>query len=176
MNSARRFALPLHRRTESAASSIRSAGRRHSGPGWSHASWLGWASASLFTMAWGGAVSAAPPSLQPMTRAQVMEAGAGGTGCSWSMTGDRRMRFAAAGDRAAIRLGRAVMVLAPAPRSRELFPFTFADWRGEGVTVRVGQVGRARWVGTEASTARATLTVSMRGVSRRIGGTLSCGS
>ncbi len=86
------------------------------------------------------------------------------------------MRFAAAGDRAAIRLGGTVVVLAPAPRSRELFPFTFADWRGEGVTIRVGQIGKARWLGTEDSTARATLTVVIRGVSQRMYGTLSCGS
>lgn len=132
--------------------------------------------APMMIVASGAAMAAGPQPLQPMTPDQVMEAGAGGTGCSWSLPGDRRMRFAAAGDRAAIRLGGRTLVLSPAPRAPELFPFTFAEWRAEGVMIGVRETGRARRLNTEALTVRATLTLETRGVVRRMDGRMSCGS
>ncbi len=86
------------------------------------------------------------------------------------------MRFAASDDRAAIRIDGRIIALSPAPRARELFPFTFADWRGSGLTVRIRQVGAGRSQGTEAFTSRATLTVGVRGSVREMTGVMSCGS
>jgi hypothetical protein len=122
------------------------------------------------------ATAANVPELQPMTSVQVMAAGAAGTGCSWSLRGDRRMRFAAADDRAAIRIAGRIVALSPTPRARELFPFTFADWRAKDVIVRLKRTGSARWLGSEAWTAGATLTIVSGGTRRRIAGDLSCGS
>ena len=131
---------------------------------------------SMMIAASGAAMAAGPQPLQPMTLDQVIEAGAGGTGCSWSLPGDRRMRFAAAGDRAAIRLDGRIVVLSPAVRAPELFPFTFAEWRAEGVTVGIAEVGKARRLNTEALTQRAMLNIVIRGTTRRMEGRLSCGS
>lgn len=132
--------------------------------------------ASMMIAASGAAMAAGPPPLQPMTLDEVMEAGAGGTGCSWSLPGDRRMHFAAAGDRAAIRLDGRIVALSPAVRASELFPFTFAEWRAEGVTVGITEVGKARRLSTESLTVRAMLTIDVRGTARRMEGRLSCGS
>ncbi|WP_260596813.1 hypothetical protein [Sphingomonas endolithica] len=117
-----------------------------------------------------------PLLLQPMTSDQVFEAGAAGTGCSWSLPPDRPMRFAAAEDRAVVRLDGRMIILAPRPNAPELFPFTFKDWHAEGVTVHIQPIGIARRVGTEATTSRATLTIAVQGKSQRIVGALSCGS
>jgi hypothetical protein len=137
--------------------------------------WLAGSIAACFVPA---VSSAAPGStlLQPMTFDQVFQAGAAGTGCSWSLPPDRRMRFAAAEDRAVVRLDGRMIILAPAPNAPELAPFTFKDWRGEGVTVRIQPMGVARRVGTEATTSRAMLAIAVRGKSRRTVGALSCGS
>ena len=138
----------------------------------------GWMTLSILT-----GITLAAPSLaadpfapEPMTLDQVVEAGAGGTGCSWSKTGDHRMRFAAADDRAVIRLAGRIVVLAPAPHARELFPFTFTDWQAKGLSARLTQIGPARRLGSEATNARATLTITVGGTSRRLAGTMSCGS
>jgi len=132
--------------------------------------------ASMMIAASGPAMAAGPQPLQPMTLDQVMEAGAGGTGCSWALPRDRRMRFAAAGDRAAIRLDGRIVVLSPAVRAPELFPFTFAEWRAEGVTVGIVEVGKTRRLNTEALTQGAMLNIVIRGTTRRMEGRLSCGS
>lgn len=172
----RRLVMPVRHRPDDAASPNRSVARRRREPHLKQAASPVRASAFLFTMAWGAAALAAPPSLQPMTLAQVMDAGAGGTGCSWSVVDDRRMRFAAAGDRAAIRLNGRIVVLSTTLSARDLFPFTFADWQAKGLTVGIRQLGAARRQSTEAMTAPASLTLTVQGVSKRLRGVMSCGS
>lgn len=122
------------------------------------------------------AADAPSPFPQPMTSAQVTAAGAAGTGCSWSLKGDRRLRFAAADDRAVIRLVGRMVALAPTAHARELFPFTFEEWQAKELTVRLRQVGPTRWQGTESMTAQATLTISVRDRVRRMSGRIACGS
>ncbi len=131
---------------------------------------------SMMIAASGAAMAAGPQPLQPMTLDQVMDAGAGGTGCSWSLPGDRRMRFAAAGDRAVIRLDGRPVILSPADHAPELFPFTFAEWRADGVSVRIMEVGKGRRLNTEALAQRAMLNIAIRGTTRRMEGRLYCGS
>lgn len=159
--------------------SVDAAGRRAARAGSDAARRMRRMCASVMIVASGAAMAAGPPRLQPMqpmTLDQVMKAGAGGTGCSWSLPGDRRMRFAAAGDRAAVRLHGRIVVLSPAIRAPELFPFTFAEWRADGVTVGIADAGRARRSNTEALTVRAMLTIVIRGTVRRMEGRMSCGS
>lgn len=137
--------------------------------------------ALMVTTATGTVMAVAPPSLQPMTLAQVTDAGAAGTGCSWSLPSDRRaarrtMRFAAAGERAVVRLRGETIFLSPTPHARDLFPFTYADWRAGVVSVGIRQAGPSRRLGTEAFTSRATLTLAVRGSSTLIEGVMSCGS
>jgi hypothetical protein len=137
--------------------------------------WMGGSLAACFVPV-ALAADLGPVPLQSMTSDQVFEAGAGGTGCSWSLPPDRRMRFAAADDRAVVRLEGRMIILAPEPNAPELAPFTFRNWQAEGVTVRIQPMGVGRRVGTEATTSRATLIIAVRGKSRRIVGALSCGS
>ena len=132
----------------------------------------------MSTMTFGAtaAMAVEPSPLQPITIEQAMEAGAAGTGCSWSPPGDRRMRFAAAGDRAVVRFKGRTIVLSPARRAHELFPFTFADWRAAEMIVAVRLVGTARTRSAEVITQRATLRVAIGGTTKVMDGIISCGS
>lgn len=174
-----RLRLPSAWLVHSAArtgSSVRSAFRRISWAG-SHSSGLGgWVFMSTMTFVTTAAMAVEPSPLQPISLGQAMEAGVAGTGCSWSMPGDRRMRFVAAGDRAIVRFKKRAIVLSPAPRARELFPFTFANWRAAGMTVAVRLTGTARTRGTEVITQRATLRIVIQGTVRLMDGIISCGS
>lgn len=114
--------------------------------------------------------------LQPLTFSQVMDAGAAGSGCSWSPGKGRAMLFAAADDRAVVRIRGRVIVLAPMPGARDLFPTTFADWSHEGITIRVRQRGATRVRNAERLTYGAVLTLTDGRVSERFVGTMSCGS
>lgn len=114
--------------------------------------------------------------LQPLTFSQVMDAGAAGSGCSWSLGKGRAMRFAAADDRAVVRIRGRVIVLAPMPGARDLFPTTFADWSHEGITIRVRQRSAARVRNAERLTYGAVLTLTDGRVLERFVGTMSCGS
>ncbi len=169
-------AASIGRRPVRADRSVDAAGRWLTQAGFDAARRLRRTCMSMMIAASGAAMAAGPQPLQPMTLDQVMDAGAGGTGCSWSLPGDRRMRFAAAGDRAGIRLDGRTLILSPASHSPELFPFTFAEWRAKGVSVRIVEVGKARRLNTEALTQRAMLNMVMRGTTRRMEGRLSCGS
>lgn len=173
----KRLLASLTLSTLGAAPSAPTTGRRKRETGASRVHHRRCLSASMIAVvASGGAMAARPPSPQPMTLDQVMDAGAAGTGCSWSLPADHRMRFAAAHDRAAIRLNGKTIVLSPAPHARELFPFTFAEWRAAGVTVRIRQKGASRMLGTESHTSRATLRIVTRGATKLIDGVMSCGS
>lgn len=80
-------------------------------------------------------VQATPPvlPLRPLSMVMVMKAEAAGTGCSWTLAKDRRMRFAAAEDRAVVLLANGVVRLRPAPGAGDLFPFSHDRWVGDGV-------------------------------------------
>lgn len=157
-------------------SSVRSAFRWISRAGSRSSGLGGWVCMSTLTFVATAAMAVEPPPLQPITLDQAIKAGAAGTGCSWSLPGDRRMRFVAAGDRAVVRFKGRAIVLSPAPRARELFPFTFADWRAAGMTVAVRLTGTARTRGTEVITEHATLRIVIQGTTRLMDGIISCGS
>jgi len=114
--------------------------------------------------------------LRPLSMAMVMEAGAAGTGCSWSLAKDRRMRFAAADDRAVIRLASGIVRLRPATGASDMFPFTHDGWVGDSITVTVTPIGRSTWRGTEVNEGAADIDVRNRGRRWIARGRLTCGS
>lgn len=114
--------------------------------------------------------------LRPLSMAMVMKAGAAGTGCSWSLAKDRRMRFAAADDRAVIRLASGIVQLRPAATAGNLFPFTHDRWAGDGVTVTVTPIGPSRWKGTEVNEGAGDIEVRNGGRRWIARGRLTCGS
>lgn len=114
--------------------------------------------------------------LRPLTMAMVSKAGAAGTGCSWSLARDRRMRFAAADDRAVVRLASGIVQLRPAAGAGDLFPFTHDRWVGDSITVTVTSVGPSRWKGTEVNEGAADIEVRNGGRRWIARGRLTCGS
>ncbi|MDR6116031.1 MULTISPECIES: hypothetical protein [unclassified Sphingomonas] len=122
----------------------------------------------------GATASVAP--LRPLSMPMVMKAGAAGTGCSWSLATDRRMRFAAADDRAVVRLDSGIVHLRPAAGAGDLFPFTHDRWIGDSITVTVTPVGPSRWKGTEVNEGAADIEVRNSGRRWIARGRLSCGS
>ncbi|WP_230483825.1 hypothetical protein [Sphingomonas sp. Leaf21] len=115
-------------------------------------------------------------SLEPMSHADAEQGGAAGTGCSWSLAKDRRMRFAAADDRAVVRLASGIVRLRPADPAGDLFPFTYDRWAGDGVTVTVTPIGPSRWKGTEVNEGAADIEVRNGGRRWIARGRLTCGS
>lgn len=122
----------------------------------------------------GATASVAP--LRPLSMAMVMTAGAAGTGCSWSLAKDRRMRFAAADDRAVVRLASGIVRLRPAAGAGDLFPFTHDRWVGDGITLTVMPIGRSTWRGTEVNEGAADIEVRNGGRRWIARGRLTCGS
>lgn len=126
----------------------------------------------------GSAASAGPRGggarLLPLSSDQVTAAGAAGTGCSWSRSGDRRTRFAAADDRAVVRLANGIVALRPADGAADLFT-TYDRWIGGGVAVVVRPRGPTRNSG-ESAMRRATLSVKVADDTIAIDGNLGCGS
>lgn len=112
----------------------------------------------------------------PMSFAQIRAAKATGTGCSWSLAKDRRIRFAAADDHAVVRLPSGVVALRPAADAQDLFPFTYDRWSGDNVAVRVAPVGPAKRGGGEALEETADLEVNIGGRIWKRRGLLGCGS
>ncbi|WP_343527631.1 hypothetical protein [Sphingomonas sp.] len=122
----------------------------------------------------GATASVAP--LRPLSMAMVMKAGAAGTGCSWSLAKDWRMLFAAADDRAVVRLDSSIVHLRPAAGAGDLFPFTHDRWIGDSITVTVTPVGPSRWKGTEVNEGAADIEVRNGGRRWIARGRLTCGS
>lgn len=86
------------------------------------------------------------------------------------------MRFAAADDRAVIRLAAGIVRLRPAAGAGDLFPFTYDRWTGDGVTVTVKPVGPSTWKGTEVNEGAAYIEVHTPGHRWAARGRLNCGS
>ena len=86
------------------------------------------------------------------------------------------MRFAAADDRAVIRLASGIVRLRPATGAGDLFPFTHDRWVGDGVTVTVTPNGPSRWKGTEVNEGEADIDVRAGGHRWAARGRLGCGS
>lgn len=114
--------------------------------------------------------------LRPLSMAMVMKAGAAGTGCSWSLAKDRRMRFAAADERAVVRLDSGMAQLRSAAGAGDLFPFTHDRWAADGVTVTLLPVGPSMWKGTEVNEGAADIEVHIGGARWTAQGRLTCGS
>jgi hypothetical protein len=114
--------------------------------------------------------------LLPLSSAQIRAAKAIGTGCSWSLAEDRRIRFGAADDHAVVRLPSRVVSLRPAAGAHDLFPFTHDRWSGDGVAVGVAPVGPATRKGSEALEVAADLEVNVGGRIWKRRGLMVCGS
>lgn len=114
--------------------------------------------------------------LLSLSSKQIAAAGAHGTGCSWSLGYGSGILFAAADDRAAVRLAHGVVALRPAADAKDLFPFTFDRWREPGVSIGIRPAGRSARKGAEATIRRAVLTVSTGGKALELRGRLECGS
>jgi hypothetical protein len=112
----------------------------------------------------------------PLSSAQIRAAKATGTGCSWSLAEDRRIRFAAADDHAVIRLPSGVVALRPAADARDLFPFTHDRWSGDGVAVSIASVGPATRKGSETLEQAADLEMNVSGRIWKRRGLMVCGS
>ena len=114
--------------------------------------------------------------LQPTTIRDWRAAGMDGTGCYWSARPNGSVLFAAAGRTAVTKVAGRVVVLAPAQRAREMFPFTHDAWTSDRLTIRVMDSGVVRAMGDETVTTDATLIVTTRTRVRRIRGSMICGS
>jgi len=101
--------------------------------------------------------------LMVLTHQQVRKAGAAGTGCSRSLPGDRRTRFAAADDHAVIRVAKGIVSLRPTAGAHELFPFTYDSWKGEGIVLTVRPDGAASRKGGEAMEQSAAIEIRIGG-------------
>lgn len=112
----------------------------------------------------------------PLSSAQIGAAKATGTGCSWSLAQDRRIRFAAADDHAVVRLTSGVVALRPAADAHDLFPFTHDRWSGDGVIVIAASVGPATRKGSETIEQAADLEVSVGATMWKARGLMVCGS
>ncbi len=112
----------------------------------------------------------------PLSSAQIRAVKATGTGCSWSLVVDRRIRFVAADDLAVVRLPSGVVSLRPAADAHDLFPFTHDRWTGDGVAVSVASVGPATRKGSETLEQAADLEVDVGGRLRKRRGLMVCGS
>ncbi|WP_257575330.1 hypothetical protein [Sphingomonas sanguinis] len=86
------------------------------------------------------------------------------------------MRFAAADDRAVVRLDSGIVHLRPARGAGDLFPFTHDRWARDGLTVTVLPVGPARWKGTEVNEGAADIEVHIGDARWIARGRLTCGS
>ncbi|GAA0455311.1 hypothetical protein [Sphingomonas molluscorum] len=114
--------------------------------------------------------------LQPTTIKDWRAAGMDGTGCFWSPRRNGPILFAAAGRTAVTKVAGRVVVLAPAPEARELFPFTHDAWTSDRLTIRVMDSAVVRAMGEETVTTDAMLIVTTGAKVRRMRGSLICGS
>ncbi|GAA0460211.1 hypothetical protein [Sphingomonas molluscorum] len=114
--------------------------------------------------------------LQPSTIEDWRAVGMDGTGCYWSARRNGPVLFAAAGQTAVTKVAGRVVVLAPAPEARELFPFTYDAWTSDRLTIRVNDSGVVRAMGEETVTTDALLIVTAGAKARRMRGSLICGS
>lgn len=85
------------------------------------------------------------------------------------------MLFASGDDRAVVRLRTGVVVLKPAVGGGDLFPTTFDQWTGEGMTVQVPPRDRTTIRG-ESMVQPARLLVTAHGAACYLDGRLDCGS
>lgn len=126
------------------------------------------------TAAWANPKGDLP--LQTMTMDEIMQARAAGTGCAWLGGEGRTLRVAMKEDRGAVKRAGRVIRLVPAAGAKEVFPYTYHRWRGEGMEIAIEDSGRLVGQGTEHLETTAKLTLTENGRSRSWQGRLSCGS
>lgn len=114
--------------------------------------------------------------LQPITSAELTDARMRGTGCSWSLRGDRASRLVLKGDRALVKLAGRLVFLEPGASAQELFPFTFDRWQQGDLSIVVRKLGPARRIGTETLGSRTDLILVRSGTRTMLHGTMECGS
>lgn len=122
------------------------------------------------------AAAATPTVLQLLSLSEWRSAGVGGTGCWWSVRGDRDWRFAMSGRTAVVKVAGRVVILEPAAGAARAFPFTFDRWRAGATTINVVRRGWSRRSGTEVLREPARVVVVTDGRRAAYAGTLECGS
>lgn len=137
------------------------------------------AAALLLTLCGPAAAWASPEGdvpLQTMTMDEIMQARAAGTGCAWLGGEGRTLRVAMKEDRGAVKRAGRVVRLVPAAGAKEVFPYTYHRWTGEGMEIAIEDSGRRVGQGTEHVETISKLTLTVDGRSRSWQGRLSCGS
>ncbi|MGN7161463.1 hypothetical protein [Sphingomonas sp. SAFR-052] len=111
-----------------------------------------------------------------MTFAEVEQAKLTGTGCTWLGGPDLSRRFATKEYRGVLKRRGQIVPLRPAPGAKEVFPYTYHQWVGGGMTIIVEDTGRIVGRGPENVETIATLRLIENGRSRSWAGRLNCGS
>lgn len=117
-----------------------------------------------------------PVVLEATTMADWRAAKLDGTGCYWSPRRGGPIHFVAAGNTAMTKVRGRIVVLEPRRDAKALFPFTHDAWRADDLTIRVVDTARVRAMGYETVTTDAVLVVTRRNVTRRLRGSMICGS
>lgn len=99
-----------------------------------------------------------------------------GTGYYWSAREGGLVLLAVAGRTGVTRIAGTVVVLAPAPKAAQMFPFTYNAWASAGLRIRVFDGRVVRTIGYETVAIDAVLIVAMRGKPLRLRGSMICGS
>lgn len=113
---------------------------------------------------------------EPLATAELRANHVHGTGCSWSLPHDPRPRFVMVDDHALLKEGGRVIRLERDPGAHDLFPFTYDRWRATGLTIAVVIEQPLVRDGEEGFTGPAVITIRRSGISRRLTGTVSCGT
>lgn len=116
---------------------------------------------------------AIPP--ESMTIDEVVRADATGTYCTWlGSSGSTRM-VAMKEDRGVVKRGGKIIALRPAAGSKEMFPYTYRRWTGDGMAITIDDRGKEIGRGPEQVETVATLRLADNGRSQSWRGRLHCG-
>lgn len=116
----------------------------------------------------------APP-FEPVTWKDGEAAGTLGAGCSWSRKAGGPTLLGMSDDRAAVKRKGVLIRLKPAKDARDMGPFTYDRWTGDGIGIVVQETGPGKARGTAIESA-ATMVVTEAGLTTSYPGTLSCGT
>lgn len=114
--------------------------------------------------------------LETMTYKDAEQAGATGTGCTWLGGPGRTGRISMADDRAAVKRNGKIVALKKVAGAREVFPFTYHDWTGGGMTIAIRDTQKVSKRGNEYVETVAWLDLTENGRKRSWQGRLNCGS
>lgn len=127
------------------------------------------------------AETAASPPFERMSRRDSEAHGVQGAGCVWSdQKGKGHPRNATwlmgmTDDRAMVKRNGRYVMLTPMPGAKDMGPFTFDRWTGQGMTLVLERHGLATRAGT-ASNQPARLVLTEAGRTTTYPGTVNCGT